>query len=110
MRQNNSEKRQNVRQVQGNTGRGFANRHGGVSRFGWGRGFPHFPPRYQGRPYIGQVPVPGTDPSTLPNPFMTEQRITPEHELELLRHQAQYIESDLQRIQQRINELSQGAD
>ena len=110
MRQNNTEKRQNVRQVQGNTGRGFANRHGGGSRFSWGRGFSYFPQQYQGEPYMGQITIVGTDPSVFPNPFMTEQRITPEQELELLRQQAQYIESNLQRIQQRINELSQGAD
>ena len=68
------------------------------------------PPQYQGRPYVGQIPVPGTDPSISPKPFMTEQRLAPEYELELLRQQAEYIESDLQRIQQRINELSQNAD
>ena len=99
-----------MRQIQGNSGRGFANRHGGGSRSGRGRGFPPFPPQYQVGPYMGQNPVAGTDSSALPNPFVAAQRITPEHELEILRQQAEYIESNLQMIQHRINELSQNAD
>jgi len=72
--------------------------YSGGSQFGWGRGFSPFPPQYQGGSYMDQNPVAGDEPSILPNPFMTEQGLTPEHELELLRQQAHYIESNLQRI------------
>ena len=110
MKQNNTEIRQNTRQVQENRDRRFASRHGKGYRLSLCRGFCSYSAQYQGGSYMDQNPVAGIDPSILPNPFMTEQRLIPEHELELLRQQAGYIESDLQRIQQRINELSQNAD
>ena len=87
MKQNDTKKEYNAREVQENSVRGFS----------------PFPPQYQEVPYRNQNPVAGIKPSILPNPFMTEQGLTPEHELELLRQQAHYIESNLQWIQQRIH-------